>query len=378
MAQRAPELATDIVRGRQFEGVLEEFDRLVELVSAGCRVRSSAQPGECARPQGLELLRVAPSQVGVLRAHGLEVVVGEECGGLAARSDDTRQPLGERRVQPRPPPPREARVCDVARKCVLEDELALAAQRRGRPPADEVALFEQREVGDDAVEELAHGPAPESAADDGRRLHGSLLGRWQPVDARRQHRVHGIRRRQPRASRRNAFGHACEQLLGEERIALGTSDDPFTQLVVETVDTAEHPRRLLVRERLEANRLLAGGTRKLRARRRNEEQRPADAASHPLDQLEQRLLRPVQILDQHDRGAFGDELLHDVDPRLVQLVADRQRMTAAGDVEPEREAEDPALAEALEHLAGRIGLQQPELLPEHVAERRVSGRPPVG
>ena len=60
----------------------------------------------------------------------------------------------------------------------------------------------------------------------------------------------------------------------------------------------------------------------------------------------------MQVLDeQHDRP-LGRELRQELDPRLVQAVAGLERMQIAGDVEPEREAEDLAAAEPLGAASG--------------------------
>jgi hypothetical protein len=53
---------------------------------------------------------------------------------------------------------------------VLEDELALAAERRFTAHAHESALFEQTRIEGRAVQQLAHRALPERAADDGCRL----------------------------------------------------------------------------------------------------------------------------------------------------------------------------------------------------------------
>ena len=52
-------------------------------------------------------------------------------------------------------------------------------------------------------------------------------------------------------------------------------------------------------------------------------------ADAPLQQLEERLLGPVQVLDHDDRRPLGGELLEERDPRLVQTLARCERMQVA-------------------------------------------------
>jgi hypothetical protein len=66
-------------------------------------------------------------------------------------------------------------------------------------------------------------------------------------------------------------------------------------------------------------------------------------AEEPLEQVEQRLVGPVEVFEQDDRRALARQLAEEVHPCLVQAVARRERMQVAGDVEAEREAEDRIL-----------------------------------
>ena len=107
----------------------------------------------------------------------------------------------------------------------------------------------------------------------------------------------------------------------------------------------------------------------LRAGRAHEEQRPADVARGSLEQVEERLLRPVQVLDEDDDRALAGEVAQELDPGLLEPVAGRQRVEIAGDVEPEREPEDLAVAESRALGVRVVALEDAEVLAEDLAER---------
>ena len=94
-------------------------------------------------------------------------------------------------------------------------------------------------------------------------------------------------------------------------------------------------------------------------------------AREALDEVEQRLLGPVKVLDDEDRGTFRDEPLEQIDPRLVQLLACDERMDVARRLESERQPENLARSEAGSNLVGRIAVEDPELLLQDLAERPV-------
>ena len=59
----------------------------------------------------------------------------------------------------------------------------------------------------------------------------------------------------------------------------------------------------------------------------------------PLDEVEQRVLCPVEILEQHDDRSFRGEPVEERRPRLLEPLARRERMDVGGGVEPERQPE---------------------------------------
>ena len=69
-------------------------------------------------------------------------------------------------------------------------------------------------------------------------------------------------------------------------------------------------------------------------------QRTPHLVDEPLEKVEQRFVRPVEILDQHDHRPLGGELGEERHPGLVQPCARVERMEVGRDLEPEREPED--------------------------------------
>ncbi len=144
----------------------------------------------------------------------------------------------------------------------------------------------------------------------------------------------------------------ADELLDEERVALGPLHDhvaqPRRQLGGEQL--VEHARGVVLRQRLEPDERGVAAPPPQAGRRSSSSGRavpssssgPSDLAQDALEQVEQRLLGPVKILEQDDGRLLGDELGEELDPRLVQPLARRERVEVAGDVEAEREPEDLA------------------------------------
>jgi hypothetical protein len=103
----------------------------------------------------------------------------------------------------------------------------------------------------------------------------------------------------------------------------------------------------------------------------NEQQRTADVVQPCFEEVEEGLLRPVQVFDQHDGALLGHELLEERDPRLAKPIARGERMEVCRCLEPEREAQDRAFAEPTAHRVGRIALEQAEVLANDLTERQV-------
>ena len=64
----------------------------------------------------------------------------------------------------------------------------------------------------------------------------------------------------------------------------------------------------------------------LRSRGSQEKQRTANITQPGLEEVEERLLGPVQVFDQYDSGLPGHEFLEEVDPRPAQPLARSKRV----------------------------------------------------
>ncbi len=256
---------------------------------------------------------------------------------------------------------------------------------------DEVALLEQAKIGLEPLEQFVDGAGPERAPDHGSRLQRRLLRRLQQIDASRQNRAHRV---------------GYDELVGE--LVRG----PTTVLPLEHADVDQRPNELLDEERIALRPLdhdLADACGKLgrnrgrracephprrrappaRASRCRDRGRPSvgllrtssgravpSSSSGPrtscsarLEQVEERVVSPVQVFDQHDRGSIGHELLEEPNPRLMQPVAGSQRVEVRRRLQPERHAQNLVLAEPAPHGLGRIALEQAEVLANDLTER---------
>jgi hypothetical protein len=146
-----PQLGPRLVARLEVDRSPEQADLLVEGVACAGELRGSTEPQPRFRPEQLDLVLLArPGKVDVFRADGLCIVVCEERRVLVAAFAEMFEPGCKSSVQPAAPRLRQTRVRDLARQRMLERELALAGQRRGRSPADEVPLLESEPVGIDA------------------------------------------------------------------------------------------------------------------------------------------------------------------------------------------------------------------------------------
>ena len=230
LADDSPEPALSRRVGLELERALEHAERVVDLVATNGESGGPLEPGAGQFAKALQLALVArPGEIGVGGPDGFVVVMCEEARVLVALLADALEPGGECCVEPRAPRRRQARVGDVPCQGMLERELTLAGERRAGAAPDEIARLEYGEIGCVAVEELPQRSAPEDAADHRCRLERRLLDRRQQVDARREHRVDGVRHLLGVAD------VAClgAELLQEEGIALGALDDLAAELAVE-------------------------------------------------------------------------------------------------------------------------------------------------
>ena len=172
-------------------------------------------------------------------------VAGDELRELVDAIGEGRlRPAGDVDVELCPIALGQRVVGHVADEDVAEAELGRAGQRRRLPRHDELldpqaaqkvarrARTQATDVGEQDV--------PEDAPDDGRVLRHPLLLAGQPVEASGEDGLHrgghfdllDWSRQLPGAVRRPedaAIDEHPDELLGEERVAVGQADDPFTE-----------------------------------------------------------------------------------------------------------------------------------------------------
>ena len=129
----------------------------------------------------------------------------------------------------------------------------------------------------------------------------------------------------------------------------------------------------LVAERVQLERLSAAyQVRSLRPRRRQEQYRPADFGQHQWEEIDQGIRPPsAGPRRRRTKGRSPASSREQAHPLLLQALPGCAGVEVAGDVEPECEREDPALAESGENGVSRVLLAQSELGSEHVGERAV-------
>ena len=292
-------------------------------------------------------------------------------------------------------PARHLGVADVAHDTVGEGVLGLPFHR-GDPFASHELPTRQLTQQTVHVELLTgeHGgdrPRPERLAHRGRRLENRLGIRVEQVDARRHHRLHTVGKSGIGGGLRPVSHHPGE-LLGPQRIAPRPRGDRRPTVGIE----AEAGEQLLeqqhggcVVERLEADGhhvALAGSPggmvlEELGPCGAHEQQgRAARRLGKGADELDQRRLGPVEILEHDDRGALLGECRHIAGPGGEPLhlvgaglqLGTHQRGEPAGDPVPllgvghQDVQGDPQLAH---RGSRRIRLQDPRLGLDDLGER---------
>src|SRR5437660_1590553 len=91
---------------------------------------------------------------------------------------------------------------------------------------------------------------------------------------------------------------------------------------------------------------------------------PSSSSTGPaqkgVEQGEQRFLRPVQVRDEDDGGANGDDLVKEIDPGFVQTLARDKRVQLRPELEAKRQPQNLALAEPLADDRRRIAFEHPK------------------
>ena len=223
------------------------------------------------------------------------------------------QPVGELDVELGPRSLDEPGVGDVANEHVLEAVRMLAGDRGAALTGDEVAQQQVVEHRLDFLElghQVSDGAFPEDAADHRRALEQALLVLRQPVDAGGDHRLERVG--DPLGGRPALEQHP-RRLLDEERVPLGLLEQRAAlgrrQLAIGE-QRVEQFLALLGRQRLELDRRRAqaaaapagADVEQLGPREADDQQGCVlDPLGEVLDQLEQRLLGPVNVLEDEDQ-----------------------------------------------------------------------------
>ncbi len=282
---------------------------------------------------------------------------------------------------------------------MLDRVLSLARQRRAAAAADEVALIEQPEIRLLAAEEVDDRPVPEDPPDHGGGLQRSFLPCRQPIHACGEDGVDGVGNREPFRELVRAqpavlsleyprLQKRTEQLLDEEWVSLGPFYEETSELggQLRAEQLLEEMNGLRLWKRLEPDRsrVAAAATprrpavQELGTRRRQQHERALYLTDDAIEQVEEIVLGPVQILDEHDDRPLGSEGLEEADYGGLELLACIERMKSARDVEPERESEYRVPAEARQDVFRSIAVEDPEVLLEHLAQRPVGNSVAVG
>ncbi len=324
-------------------------------------------------------------------------------------------PGGGRPVLPDPRGPRDLAVGDVADQRVPERVLRLPLDRGAPRLPDELLPGELvHGLADDRLVHAGHrgeGARPEHLPHDRRVLEEGLAVRGQRVQAGGDDGLDGFRDRdhRPLPDRPGAAvpgeGAMVDEHLGEllrvQRVPAGLLEQRALGLGREDrliEDRGHEPRRLLVGEGGERD---GGGVPLPPAPARvaivelwsrgaeHEERYLGGAVEHLLEERDQPLVRPVEVLDHEDERTGLRHRLQEGAPRPERLPPVEALVAAEPDERAER-AEEPApvarvLDDPLDGLAqlpagrlGVVGLQDPGLRLHDLADRPERDALPVG
>jgi hypothetical protein len=76
-----------------------------------------------------------------------------------------------------------------------------------------------------------------------------------------------------------------------------------------------------------------------------------------LQQIEEGILGPVEILDQHGGRTGLCELIEQRDPGILEAIAGSKRVQVACDVQSERQPQDLTLAESVQDYLRRVPVE---------------------
>src|SRR6266540_2395232 len=220
-------------------------------------------------------------------------------------------------------------------------------------------------------------------------MQSGLLLRGEKVDPRRENGLNGIRdgglsRHEPFvppiAMECASLNQRSEQFLEKERVALRSAEQVADRRgSLGRHELFEPPVDVSGGERLEPDPLARytpsppgwAPVEELRTRGYEQQDRRVNFEQRTLEQLEEWLLRPVDILNQEGKRLLGGDLSDELDPGVVEAVPRLDRMDPAREVEAERERKDLPLAEQREHALGTVAVQDAEVLLDDLCERLI-------
>src|SRR5437588_4819399 len=193
------------------------------------------------------------------------------------------------------------------------------------------------EIGLRVCHQLVHRTRPEDASDHGGRLKRRLVGFGEEIYARGEHCLDRIRDLESRwkvlrmpatvaSLEETGVDEAAQHFLDEEWVSLGVLDDetPYVRWEVAAEQRVDERRCRLRGQRLERDRLGVHPTAPRRPRlhevgtsRRDQKERTLHIAAQALDQVQKRLLGPVNVLDENDNWCLGCKLRQELHPGRV-------------------------------------------------------------
>ena len=290
-------------------------------------MRAVAGGGQAPPRRGGQLVVVGHPELGAVAA-GLLEVVAEDLVQLDELGPVLLQPGCEALVEVGAGRLRQRVVGGVADQQVAEAEAVLAGELRPVRP-DQLLADERgqarRHLGLVGCERL-DGAAVEDLALDRAALEHAPLGRLELIEARREQRLQ--RGRDDHLAVRLA-GHR-QHLLDEERVAARGASDPLAQLAGDPL--RDQLVDVLVAQRLEPKRHRPGGAALGELRPRHAEQQDRCARGQErdvLDQVEERLLAPLDVVEDDHERPLRRGLLQRLAERPGDLLRRRRRLRLA-------------------------------------------------
>ena len=369
-----------------------ELQRLL-VVRARRRVRAEcyrAIPGLGQRParRPLERSRVASARARVFER--LEIVIGEHLGDVL-RPAERLDPLCCARVLLRAVRAGDLAIRGVAHENVHERVLVVALHRRTPLAAHELLSREHMKAffqfaARRAVHRLER-TEPEDFPQHRGVVEERLLLAREDVEPCVDHALQRLRELLVVA----AFGEHPDELFCVQRIAAG----PLQQraLLLDREDgpvdqRAQQPRRVFFCERRERDRRgvplaaapVGPALEELRPRRRDDEDRHARRpVDQMVDEVQEPVVGPVEILEDEDQRMLLREVLEEVAPRRERLsarVCARRRIAAEPDERTQVRAEPVRVVHRYERRlqlrggdVGRIGFEDPRMRLHDLAQR---------